>query len=149
MLYPPGGKLLCHTIVWRLVRKQTFGSVLPLLRASSVRVHFLCAYGFSESVYVFCEKPLYTLHHCSHVNGKRWKVIATFPFRLNSYNSPLTYRRSNTARETAQWNQYAVRTCNVSGVVIKYVICGVFTPDNIKNFIPYTKLIYLEFPAAF
>jgi len=47
LLFPPGSKLLRLTILWRLVRKQTFGSVLPLLHSSSVHLHFLCAYGFS------------------------------------------------------------------------------------------------------
>jgi hypothetical protein len=34
LLSPPGGKLVQHTILWWVVRKQTFGNVLPLLHAS-------------------------------------------------------------------------------------------------------------------
>jgi len=78
-----------------------------------------------------------------------WKVVTTFPFQLNSYNPPITYRRSNTAREAAQWNQYALRIWNVKSVVITLVICGPFKPDTIKIFLPNTKLKFLKFPAVF
>jgi hypothetical protein len=59
-----------------------------------------------------------------------WKVVTTFPFQLNSYNPPITYRRSNMAREATQWNQCALRIWNVRNVVITRIVCGRFNPLN-------------------
>ena len=47
---------------------------------------FFALMDFPESVYFFCDNAVFALME----NG--WKVVTAFPFQLNSYNPPITYR---------------------------------------------------------
>jgi hypothetical protein len=51
---------------------------------------------FPESVCFFCDSAVSALME----NGG--KVVTTFPFQLNSYNPPITYRLGKMAQEAAR-----------------------------------------------